>query len=126
MKGLPSCTQATSLTHDCLIIFHLRPAFRSNRTYAFAALLQLLRQPPESVAPEQLAKFYDLVVKCLIKLTKSLQANTEVCVGWGWGGGGGGGGGAALCVGRRRGWGRGQAAAGLFAAGGRCTHERAA
>ncbi|KAL4424717.1 hypothetical protein ABPG77_000060 [Micractinium sp. CCAP 211/92] len=49
----------------------------SNRTYAFAALLQLLRQPPESVAPEQLPKFYDLVVKCLIKLTKSLQANTE-------------------------------------------------
>jgi len=50
----------------------------SNRTYAFGALLQLLRDPPVEVAPAQLSKFYDLVVKCLIKLTKSLQANTEV------------------------------------------------
>ncbi|KAL4854812.1 hypothetical protein ACK3TF_004509 [Chlorella vulgaris] len=49
----------------------------SNRTYAFAALLQLLRQPPTEVQPAQLPKFYDLVVKCLIKLTKGLQGNTE-------------------------------------------------
>lgn len=54
------------------------PVQCSNRTYAFAALLQLLRDPPLSVTPESLHKFYDLVVKCLIKLTKGLQATAEV------------------------------------------------
>lgn len=49
----------------------------SNRTYCFAALLQLLRGPPPAVPAAQLPKFYDLVVKCLIKLTKSLQSDTE-------------------------------------------------
>lgn len=34
---------------------------RSNRTYTFAALLQLLRDPPADVQPELLPKFYDLV-----------------------------------------------------------------
>ncbi|KFM25421.1 Protein MOR1 [Auxenochlorella protothecoides] len=49
----------------------------TNRTYCFAALLQLLRAPPKGIIAEQLPKFYDLVVKCLIKLTKSLQAEME-------------------------------------------------
>lgn len=49
----------------------------SNRTYAFGALLQLLRQPPQEVAGETTTKFYDLVVKCLIKLTKSLQVSLD-------------------------------------------------
>ncbi|KAL6766815.1 TOG1 [Auxenochlorella protothecoides x Auxenochlorella symbiontica] len=49
----------------------------TNRTYCFAALLQLLRAPPKGITAEQLPKFYDLVVKCLIKLTKSLQAEME-------------------------------------------------
>ena len=52
-----------------------------NRTYAFAALLQLLRDPPAEAAaggPDALPRFYDLVVKCLIKLTKSLQVSMEV------------------------------------------------
>lgn len=53
----------------------------SNRTYAFAALLQLLRDPPrevrQSAQPGALTKFHDLVVKCLIKLTKGLQASQE-------------------------------------------------
>ncbi|PRW20522.1 microtubule associated isoform A [Chlorella sorokiniana] len=53
----------------------------SNRTYAFAALLQLLRDPPrdvrQSTQPGALTKFHDLVVKCLIKLTKGLQASQE-------------------------------------------------
>jgi hypothetical protein len=74
----------------------------SNRTYAFAALLQLLRDPPPEVLarasastptgspPDQaggvLAKFYDLVVKCLIKLTKGLQSNTDVSFAGCWAG----------------------------------------
>jgi hypothetical protein len=49
----------------------------SNRTYAFAALLQLLREPPPGVPVEALPKFYDLVVKCLIKLTKGLQGGMQ-------------------------------------------------
>lgn len=48
-----------------------------NRTYCFAALLHLLREPPREVTPETAPKFYDLVVKCLIKLTKGLQTTTE-------------------------------------------------
>jgi len=47
----------------------------SNKNYAFAALLHLLRSPPtKSLAPDGVAKFNDLVVKCLIKLTKGLDS----------------------------------------------------
>ena len=40
----------------------------------FQALLKLLRAPPPAVAadPGAMLKFEDLVVKCLIKLTKAL------------------------------------------------------
>lgn len=51
------------------------------RTISFKALLLLLRCPPQSVTntgPEMAAKFADLVVKCLIKLTKSLQSTIQV------------------------------------------------
>jgi cytoskeleton-associated protein 5 len=49
----------------------------SNRTYAFAALLRLLRDPPQGVPPAAVPRFNDLVVRCLIKLTKSLQASAQ-------------------------------------------------
>lgn len=90
---------------------HMQIMETTNRTYAFAALLQLLRNPPEEVKPDQVClsdelvsnfnvgmlnikhfvcfweilfgyvqmpKFNDLVVKCLIKLTKSMQVGMEV------------------------------------------------
>lgn len=46
------------------------------RTSSFRALLRLLRRAPPAVAedPALAAKFHDLVVKCLIKLTKALGA----------------------------------------------------
>ena len=46
------------------------------RTSSFRALIQLLARAPESVAEDEsaLTKFNDLVVKCLIKLTKALAA----------------------------------------------------
>ncbi|KAK2077036.1 hypothetical protein QBZ16_005264 [Prototheca wickerhamii] len=74
----------------------------TDRTYCFGALLQLLRVPPAdpvlaahgcdnilgqapssssvtssstTSSPALIAKFHDLVVKCLIKLTKGLQAD---------------------------------------------------
>ena len=49
------------------------------RTNSFRALLRLLADAPESVAdePAALVKFHDLVVKCLIKLTKSLGQNLD-------------------------------------------------
>lgn len=49
----------------------------SNRTYAFSALLHMLRDPPLEVSAENVSKFNDLVVKCLIKLTKSLQSSLD-------------------------------------------------
>jgi len=49
----------------------------SNRTYAFSALLHMLRDPPLEVSTETVSKFNDLVVKCLIKLTKSLQFSMD-------------------------------------------------
>ena len=46
------------------------------RTSSFRALLRLLATPPESVADDEAttARFNELVVKCLIKLTKALGA----------------------------------------------------
>lgn len=45
--------------------------------YVFAALLQLLRSPPPELAPNVVDKYNDLVVKCLIKLTKSLEHGVQ-------------------------------------------------
>lgn len=47
----------------------------ANKNYSFAGLLQLLRMPPAEVPASAVTKFNDLVVKCLIKLTKGLQAS---------------------------------------------------
>jgi cytoskeleton-associated protein 5 len=47
----------------------------ANKNYAFAALLHLLRSPPsKSLGQDAVPKFNDLVVKCLIKLTKGLDS----------------------------------------------------
>lgn len=46
----------------------------ADKNYSFAALLHLLRSPPRNIRPETLPKFNDLVVKCLIKLTKGLDS----------------------------------------------------
>ncbi len=51
------------------------------RTYSFLALVVLLRCPPEQLQQQGqdiLTKFSDLVVKCLIKLTKALQNTLDV------------------------------------------------
>ena len=51
------------------------------RTYSFLALMVLLRCPPDQLqqqGQEVLTKFSDLVVKCLIKLTKALQSTLDV------------------------------------------------
>ena len=48
---------------------------------ALCALLQLLRQPPKAIEESGMelpSRFADLVVKCLIKLTKMLQSGLEV------------------------------------------------
>ena len=44
-----------------------------DKNYAFSALLLLLRAPPRNLDKQLIAKYNDLVVKCLIKLTKSLE-----------------------------------------------------
>ena len=51
------------------------------RTYSFSALLVLLRYPPEGLhrqGPAAEIQFNDLVVKCLIKLTKALSTTMDV------------------------------------------------
>ena len=51
------------------------------RTYSFLALMVLLRCPPDQLqqqGQDVLTKFSDLVVKCLIKLTKALQSTLDV------------------------------------------------
>ena len=53
----------------------------SCRTDIFVALLALSRGRPAELAgapPEQAVKFFDLAVKCLIKLTKALTPTLEV------------------------------------------------
>lgn len=60
---------------------HARPAPR--RTHTFAVLLVLLRSPHADVmstgeGSALAGRWYDLVVKCLIKLTKALPATLEV------------------------------------------------
>ena len=67
MAGLPKCSKHLF----CLCC----------RTYSFLALIVLLRSPPEQLhqhGQDMLTKFSDLVVKCLIKLTKALQTTLHV------------------------------------------------
>jgi cytoskeleton-associated protein 5 len=51
----------------------------TDKNYAFAALLHLLRSPPSKslVLDSAVPKFNDLVVKCLIKLTKGLESGAK-------------------------------------------------
>lgn len=79
-KGLLQFEEGPTLVKAVNVLM-LKMLETSNRTYAFGALLQLLREPPGDVTPEMLPKFHDLVVKCLIKLTKSLQMSMEVGTG---------------------------------------------
>ena len=44
-----------------------------DKNYAFSSLLLLLRSPPRNLDRQLVPKYNDLVVKCLIKLTKSLE-----------------------------------------------------
>jgi len=78
---IPRLEEGTSLL-KALNILMLKILENSRRNYSFSSLLHLLRTPPPAVAAEAAAgggggvptKFSDLVVKCLIKLTKALGA----------------------------------------------------
>ena len=65
---------------QALNVLMLKVLENSNRTDTFVALLALSRShPPELAARPDLAlKFFDLAVKCLIKLTKALTSTLEV------------------------------------------------
>lgn len=79
MSGLRlPCHVHSSLTPPTCLD-HAPP--RSNRTDAFAALLQLLRNPPGEVLKAALPKYFDLVVKCLIKLTKGMMVGALITTG---------------------------------------------
>jgi cytoskeleton-associated protein 5 len=59
-----------------LNVLMLRILEHASRTASFVALLLMLRQPPAALAgpagAERRVRFFDLAVKCLIKLTKTL------------------------------------------------------
>lgn len=65
---------------QALNVLMLKVLENSNRTDIFTALLALSRSlPPELEArPDGALKFFDLAVKCLIKLTKALTVTLEV------------------------------------------------
>lgn len=59
----------------------LKTLENSNRTYAFTALLLLTREPPPELRhkPDAAGKFFDLAVKCLIKISKAISDDLQVC-----------------------------------------------
>ena len=66
---------------QALNVLMLKVLENSCRTDIFVALLALSRSRPAELAdadPEQSVKFFDLTVKCLIKLTKALTPTLEV------------------------------------------------
>ncbi|KAL0028272.1 hypothetical protein WJX79_006476 [Trebouxia sp. C0005] len=72
---VPALLEGTQLL-KALNVLMLKILDNCNRTYSFLALIVLLRCPPEQLqqhGQDILTKFSDLVVKCLIKLTKALQ-----------------------------------------------------
>ncbi|KAK9814323.1 hypothetical protein WJX72_004049 [[Myrmecia] bisecta] len=78
-ERVPSLQEGGQLL-KALNVLMLKILDNSNRSYSFGALLVLLRCPPEELhrrTPENALKFSDLVVKCLIKLTKALQTSLE-------------------------------------------------
>lgn len=72
--GRAACLQA-------LNVLMLKTLENSNRTYAFTALLLLTREPPPELRhrPPEAAKFFDLAVKCLIKISKALSDDLQAC-----------------------------------------------
>jgi len=68
--------EGTTLVRS-LNVLMLRILEHASRTASFVALLLMLRQPPAgltgSAAAERRVRFFDLAVKCLIKLTKTLS-----------------------------------------------------
>ena len=70
-----------SVCPQALNVLMLKVLENSCRTDIFVALLALSRGRPAELAaapPEQAVKFFDLAVKCLIKLTKALTPTLEV------------------------------------------------
>jgi hypothetical protein len=65
---------------QALNVLMLKTLENSNRTYAFTALLLLTREPPPELRhkPAEAAKFFDLAVKCLIKISKALSDDLQV------------------------------------------------
>ena len=58
----------------------MRNHFVMRRTYSFCALLELLGEVPrriEDKGRDMVIKFTDLVVKCLIKITKTLSLTIQ-------------------------------------------------
>ena len=71
----------TAAGAQALNVLMLKVLENSCRTDIFVALLALSRSRPAELAdadPEQAVKFFDLTVKCLIKLTKALTPTLEV------------------------------------------------
>jgi hypothetical protein len=64
---------------QALNVLMLKTLENSNRTYAFTALLLLTREPPPELRhrPPEAAKFFDLAVKCLIKISKALSDDLQ-------------------------------------------------
>jgi cytoskeleton-associated protein 5 len=75
-RGLLMFEEGTTLVRAVNVLI-AKMLDSANRNYSFAALLQLLREPPPGLPETAVPKFNDLVVKCLIKLTKGLQTNME-------------------------------------------------
>ena len=71
-NGLLTFDQGTTLVRAVNVLI-AKMLDSVDKNYAFAALLHLLRSPPKTLRPDIVPKFNDLVVKCLIKLTKGLD-----------------------------------------------------
>ena len=73
---------ASSHLLQALNVLMLKILENSNRNHCFAALMQLCLEAPEELialgVPEAQTRWADLVVKCLIKITKALPATIEV------------------------------------------------
>ncbi len=75
-RGLLMFEEGTTLVRAVNVLI-AKMLDSANKNYSFAALLQLLREPPVGLPESTVPKFNDLVVKCLIKLTKGLQINMD-------------------------------------------------
>lgn len=75
-RGLLMFEEGTTLVRAVNVLI-AKMLDSANRNYSFAALLQILREQPPGLPETAVPKFNDLVVKCLIKLTKGLQSNMD-------------------------------------------------